>query len=135
MKDKIKLTAPVVFTLCLVTIFYFKRYILIKYYPPVMNGFIFSVFFISLFCKETVIQKIARIREGGLNEKISEYTRNLTYVWCVFLFINFLISILTIFLSDRIWIIYNGFVSYFLVGLMFVIEYPIRLAFKRRHFL
>ena len=135
MKDKIKLTAPVVFTLCLVTIFYFKRYILIKYYPPVMNGFIFSVFFISLFCKETVIQKIARIMEGGLNEKISEYTRNLTYVWCVFLFINFLISILTIFLSDRIWIIYNGFVSYFLVGLMFVIEYPIRLAFKRRHFL
>ena len=135
MKEKIKLTAPVVFTLCLVTIFYFKRYILIKYYPPVMNGFIFSVFFISLFCKGTVIQKIARIMEGGLNEKISEYTRNLTYVWCVFLFINFLISILTIFLSDRIWIIYNGFVSYFLVGLMFVIEYPIRLAFKRRHFL
>lgn len=132
---KLKLVAPILFTLCLITIFYFKRYIVIKYYPPIMNLFIFSVFFISLFRKETVIQKIARLCEGELSEKTAIYTRNLTYVWCVFLFINFTISVITIFLPDNIWILYNGFISYMLVGLLFAVEYIVRIIFRKRNYL
>lgn len=54
------------------------------------------------------------------------YTRNLTYVWAGFTFLNFLISFATVFASEKIWALYNGFISYFLVGTFFIIEYIVR---------
>ena len=91
------------------------------------------LFFCSLFSKETVIQKIARVMDGELNETALKYTRNLTYIWAIFLFINFLVSLATVFMAERIWIVYNGFISYMLIGMFFMIEYPIRMNFKRKH--
>ena len=96
-----------------------------------MNFCIFSIFFSSLFAKETVIQKFAKMLDGKLSARTRKYTKKLTYIWCIFLFINFLVSVVTIFLPDKIWIIYNGLISYLLVGLMFAVEYPIRLNFKK----
>lgn len=96
-----------------------------------MNFIIFLIFFSSIFTQETVIQKIAKLTEGVLDNDVKIYTRKLTYVWTIFLFINFIISLLTFFLSDKIWIIYNGFISYFLIGLLFITEYLYRVIFKR----
>ena len=98
-----------------------------------MNTCIFLIFFSSLFTKETIIQKFAKVLEGELKPKVAIYTRKLTYVWCIFLFINLLISILTIFMSDKIWMIYNGCISYILIGLLFIIEYPVRVVFRRKN--
>ncbi|MBQ9245132.1 hypothetical protein IJ182_02565 [bacterium] len=100
-----------------------------------MNFFIFSVFFASLFQKETIIQKFAKILDGMLTDKTAEYTRKLTYVWCIFLFCNFVFSVITIFLSDKIWILYNGFISYVLIGILFAVEYIIRIIFRKRNYL
>ena len=96
-----------------------------------MNFIIFLIFFSSIFTQETVIQKIAKLTDGVLDNDVKIYTRKLTYVWTIFLFINFIISLLTLFLSDKIWIIYNGFISYFLIGLLFITEYLYRVIFKR----
>ena len=133
MLKKIRFLAPILFTVCLFIVFYFKRFIIIKYYPPIMNTFIFLIFFSSLFTKETVIQKFARLLDGELKPKVASYTKNLTIIWCVFLFINLLISIITIFMSDKIWMLYNCCIAYILIGLIFIIEYPVRIMYRRKH--
>ena len=124
---------PIIFTVFLFILFYIKRFFVIRFYPPVMNFIIFMIFFSSLFGKETIIQKFAKMIKKELCPIELEYTKNLTYVWCVFLFLNFIISVITIFLSDKIWMFYNCFLSYFLVGTLFIIEYIVRIIFRKRH--
>ena len=130
---KIKHITPILITLCIVFLFYMKRFVFLKFYPPLCNCFLFLVFFISLFTKETVIQKFARACGDKLEKPAWDYTRKVTYIWCIFTFINLLISIWTIFLPDKIWILYNGFISYMLVGLLFGIEYIIRINLRKRN--
>lgn len=130
---KIKPSLLILISLCVVFVFWVRRFVVLKFYPPISNFVVFLIFFCSLFSKETVIQKIARIYDDKPKEAVLSYTRNLTYVWCVFLFINMLITIWTIFLSDEIWIFYNGFLSYFLTGLLFIGEYIFRIFYKKRH--
>ena len=130
---KIRIFIPIVFSFCVILLYFFKRIVYVKFYPPMINFFIFFVFFLSIFKNETIIQKFAKIIKKNLCQKELDYTRKLTYVWCVFLFINFMVSLLTIFLTDKIWFIYNGFVSYFLIGLVFVIEYIVRIIFRKKN--
>ena len=129
---KIKHITPILITLCVVFLFYVKRFVFLKFYPPVCNCFLFLVFFVSLFTKETVIQKFARMCGDKLEKQAWDYTRKVTYVWSVFTFINLIISIWTIFLPDKIWILYNGCISYILVGLLFGIEYLVRINLRKR---
>ncbi|MCR5261972.1 MAG: hypothetical protein K6C94_09070 [Candidatus Gastranaerophilales bacterium] len=91
------------------------------------------IFFTSLFAKETIIQKFARACGDKLEKPAWNYTKNVTYIWCIFTFANFLISVWTIFLSDKIWILYNGFISYFLVGTLFGAEYIVRTILRKRN--
>ncbi|MBO6257395.1 hypothetical protein J6N69_05110 [bacterium] len=129
---KIKHFTPILITLCIVFLFYIKRFVFLKFYPPICNFGIFLIFFLSLFAKETVIQKFARLCGDKLEKPALNYTLKVTYLWCGFTFINFIISVWTIFLSDNIWMIYNGFVSYLLVGVVFGVEYIVRKILQQR---
>lgn len=131
--NKLKHVTPILITLCIVCLFYIKRFVFLKFYPPICNGFIFLVFFTSLFAKETIIQKFAKACGDKLDRPAWIYTRNLTYVWCVFTFLNLLISIWTIFQSDNVWMLYNGCISYALIGLLFGVEYFIRIMLRKRN--
>ncbi len=133
MKKKIISILPFIFTISLLVLFYFKRFVVIKFYPPIMNFIFFALFFSSLFMEKTIIQKIALKMNPELSDFELEYTKNLTYIWCVFLFLNFVFSVMTIYMSDRVWLFYNGFLSYFLVGTIFIVEYIVRLIFRKRH--
>ena len=125
---------PIIFTFVIIGLFHFTNLIALKFYPAVINLAIFILFFSSTFTNETVIQKIARMMEGKeLPDIVKNYTRKLTYVWCVFLLFNFLVSSATIFMSSKIWTVYNGCISYLLTGLLFAVEYVIRIRFKRKH--
>lgn len=131
---KLKTLLPFAGTLCIVLLFHFSKIYVLKFYPVIVNSFIFCVFFSSLFCKETVIQKIAQKMEGGvLNEFTKNYTRKLTYVWCVFLFINLSISIATVFMSAKVWELYNACISYIALGVMFGVEYIVRIIMRARY--
>lgn len=129
----VKAIVPVIFTLSVILLFKITGLSSLKIYPPLMNFLFFAVFFVSLFSKETVIQRIARKMDGKLEEPVWTYTKNLTYIWVIFLFVNFSVSVVSMFLSDNFWLLYNGFISYFLVGMMFIVEYPVRKSFKKRH--
>lgn len=123
-----KKALPIIFTLFVIALFHFTKMTALKFYPPTVNFSVFLIFFLSIFSNETIIQKFARMVDGELNEAALAYTRNLTYLWSIFLFCNFLASIATIFLSDKIWMLYNGCISYLLVGTFFAIEYIIRVT-------
>jgi len=129
----LKFILPFLFTFFVIAVFFFTKIQAVKFYPVLMNFIFFCVFFSSIFAKETVIQKIARFTDGKLDEPVFTYTKNLTYVWIVFLFINFLISLRSLFMSDEFWALYNGCISYILVGIMFGSELIVRYFFKKRH--
>lgn len=121
------------FTIAIIVFFHFTRFGGLKLYPIIVNTAIFWLFFSSLFQDETIIQKFAKMTEGELKEPVRIYTKNLTYIWCVFLFVQLLLSIVTCFLSDKIWMIYNGFLSYIFLGSFFAIEYAVRIIFKKKN--
>ena len=131
---KLRFLLPISFTLLVIFLFWYTRIFAFKFYPVIMDFLFFAMFFSSLFMKETVIQKIARMMEGEeLNDFVKKYTRNLTYIWCVFLFANFLIALSTVFMDDKIWMLYNGCISYLAVGTFFIIEYIIRIIMKKKY--
>ena len=77
------------------------------------------------------------IKGSPFEEKVCKYCKKVTIVWCVFFIINGSISVITAFsdkifanvdeeLSVKIWSIYNGGISYILMGLVFIIEFIIR---------
>ena len=133
MNKKFRAFLPVIFTIFIICIFHFTHWIVVKYYPVVVNFLIFLMFFTSSFQKETVIQKIAKTMEPDIKPKALEYTRKLTYVWAAFTFLNWLVSIVTVFMSEAVWALYNGFISYLLIGMFFAVEYIIRIRFKRKY--
>ena len=103
----IKALAPFIGMFAVIALFHFTDFVLLKYYPPIANFGFFAVFFSSLFQEKTVIQKIALAAEPDADENVMRYTRNLTYVWAGFTFLNFLISLATVFASEKIWALYN----------------------------
>lgn len=128
-----KAFAPFIGMIAVIVAFHFTDLIFFKYYPVIVNFGFFFVFFSSIFSEKTVIQKIALSMEPDAGEHVMTYTRNLTYIWAGFTFLNFLVSLWTVFASKQIWMIYNGCISYILVGIFFVIEYIIRVNFMRKH--
>jgi len=105
----------------------------IKSYPILMNFSFAIVFGYSLINPPTIIEKIARLREPELDKFGIQYTRKVTFAWVVFFVVNGTISAWTaIYASLETWTIYNGFISYILIGLMFGLEFIIRSFVKQR---
>lgn len=130
---RLKPIIPFCMTICIVLLFHFSRIYALKFYPVIVNSFIFCIFFSSLFCKETIIQKFAKKIDGELTDFSRNYTRKLTYVWCVFLLINLAISIATVFMNERIWELYNACISYIALGVMFGVEYIVRIILRAKY--
>ncbi len=129
---KIKTLFPIIISLCVIGGFYYTKLNSLKLYPVLMNFVYFMLFFISLFQEKSFIQRIAQRIDGELVPEIIDYTRNLTYVWTCVTGFNLFMSLLTLFYSNKVWAIYNGCISYCLIGLTFIIEYPIRIWYKRK---
>ena len=109
---KLRFILPFFLTLCVILLFHYTQFFAVKFYPVIANFTAFAVFFVSSFSEETVIQKFAKMLEGGtLDDFTRNYTRRLTYVWCVFCFLNLSISIATVFMAEKWWALYNGFIS------------------------
>lgn len=116
-----------------ICIFYYTKWGFVKFYPVLVNFSLFLLFFVSSFKKETVIQKFAKFVEPDIKPKALDYTRKLTYIWAGFTFLNTLVSLATVFMPEKVWALYNGCISYLLVGSFFAIEYIVRIKFKRKY--
>ncbi len=95
----------------------------LKLYPAIISFSLLSVFAFSLFKPPTTIERIARLQDPNLSERGVIYTRKITKVWCVFLFLNGCIALYTAFYTSlSIWTLYNGLLSYLIMGSIFVVE-------------
>jgi len=107
----------------------------VKMYPLLITGSFFAVFAGSLLPGRTpVIELFASItvKKEERDDFFRKYCRKVTHVWCVFFIINGSISAYTaVCCSDETWILYNGMISYILLGMMFGGEYAVRVILRR----
>jgi uncharacterized membrane protein len=114
--------------LCLIVVsFYFNSLEALKLYPVLINISLLILFASSLFFPPSMIERFARLQEPDLDQKGVIYTSRVTKVWCGFFVINGSIAFYTaMFSSDEIWTLYNGLVSYLLMGVLFLSEFTYR---------
>lgn len=106
----------------------------LRFYPVLINLCMLFTFAYTLIYPPSMIERFSRLVTPELSPQGVAYTRKVTMVWCVFFTMNALFSAYTaLFFSLKAWSLYNGLIAYGLVGLMFVVEYPVRLYVKRRH--
>ncbi len=99
----------------------------LKLYPIVISLFSFSAFFSSLFSEKSMIQRFAEIREKNITDRKKKYMFKLTIIWCGFFILNAVISLYTFFYASlKEWTIYNGLISYLLMGSLFIGELAFR---------
>ena len=110
--------------LCFLVIF-FNQEIFLKFYPVLMNAGMCSIFALSLRKTPLITQFTQKIRKCDLDEHKLRYTRHATIAWVIFMFFNTIASFITVFLSNEVWVLYNGFISYILIGIMMLVEYII----------
>ena len=105
----------------------------LKLYPVMINLSFLTFFGLSLFTEMPIVERIARIRGPALPPHAVAYTRRVTQAWCVFFAINGFISLLTVFANnERIWLLYNGLISYLLIAMMMLGEWLIRRRVRSR---
>lgn len=105
-----------------------------KLYPLAINFAMLMVFAYSYVKPPTVIETFARLTEKNMSPQAIQYTAKVTLVWCLFFIVNGLVSLYTaLFTSLDIWMIYNGFLSYILIGVLMLVEYLVRLKAKKKH--
>ena len=95
----------------------------LKLYPVIISLGFLVVFAYSLSQPPTIIERLARLQEPDLPPAGVAYTRKVTHVWCVFFVFNILVALYTvIFSSTEVWTLYNGLISYLLMGTLFLGE-------------
>lgn len=105
----------------------------LKLYPVLVSLVFLCVFAFSLRFPPTVIERLARLQEPNFTASGVRYTRRVTQVWCAFFILNACISIVTaVWASNAIWVLYNGFISYLLMGALFVCEWLVRRRVRAR---
>lgn len=102
-------------------------------YPILVNLGLAAVFGHSLVWGPSVIERLARLREPHLPDWVRRYTRHVTIVWLGFFLVNAAISAATALAGDlQLWTLYNGFISYVLMGCLFAGEFAVRTYLRRR---
>lgn len=106
----------------------------LKLYPVLVSAGMLAAFGYTLIAPPSMVERIARMQDSNLPPEIVGYTRRVTQVWCGFFVINGAIALSTaLWASPAVWLIYNGVISYLLMGLLFGGEFITRIYFKRQH--
>ena len=132
------------FLLAGILCFVFNEKIFLKLYSVVINATLLCVFGSSLIFKPNIIFRFAcvgdkSIKDSTYEKNVDSYCKKVTIVWCVFFVANGSISAVTALynfgnaeLNDKIWSIYNGGISYILMGLLFAVEYLVRMQVDKK---
>lgn len=109
-----------------------KDHAWLKLYPVFMSVGALIIFATTLLNPPSMIERFARLAEPDLPESGVLWTKKVTMVWCVFFAINASIALITVvWMPMKVWVIYNGSISYVLMGLLFLGEYLLRKRHQR----
>jgi uncharacterized membrane protein len=96
-------------------------------YPILVSLGFAGLFAHSLWQPPTAIERIVRLHKPDLPASAVRYMRKVTMVWLGFFLVNAAISAATaIGGSLELWTLYNGFISYVIMGVLFVSEWILR---------
>jgi uncharacterized membrane protein len=117
--------------LLLVGLWVYGNELFLQLYPVLVSISLLAVFAFSLKSPPTVPERFARLRHGELPPRAVAYCRRVTLLWCSFFVMNAAVALCTIFLSREAWMLYNGLISYLLIGLLMAGEYAYRLRYMK----
>ena len=87
----------------------------------------------SLWQPQTLIERLARLQDPALPAEAIRYTRGVTQVWCGFFVVNGTLALTTVLLGDMaLWSLYNGLLSYLLMGTLMGGEWLLRRRLQAR---
>lgn len=119
---------------CFVT----NQSVFLKLYSVVISVVLLSVFGSTLFFEPNICFRFAVMADKSIagssyEPQVCAYCRKVTVVWCCFFMINGSIAAYTALhdfgsevLNNKIWSVYNGGISYVLMGLLFSVELLVR---------
>lgn len=96
-------------------LYFLKARVWFRLYPAVMVALALVLFSVSLF-RTPLVEVFARKMGETLDAKGVLYCRKVSRVWVAFLSVHLVVTVATVFLSREIWVFYNGFLSYVLMG-------------------
>ncbi|KLT72327.1 membrane protein [Neisseria arctica] len=89
------------------------------WYPVGVSLLMLAVFGGSLFAKQSVIERLARLQNPDLPPEGVRYTRKVTQIWCVFFILNALAAAVLVCAEQyEWWAFYTGIISYVLMGML-----------------
>ncbi len=101
-------------------------------YPVVMSAGFLVLFMYSLLFPPSMIEQIARTHDPELPEAGVRYTRKVTIVWSAFFLFNGCIAAWTVLNGNyKLWGLYNGLISYLIMGVLIIAEYYTRGKVRR----
>lgn len=104
----------------------------VKSYPIMVSLGVATIFALSLKFPPSAVERMARLHEPDMPEAGVLYTRKVTIVWVVFLLCNAAISTVTALVGTlEQWTLWNGLISYLLMGVLFAGEYCVRKMVRR----
>lgn len=99
----------------------------LKFYPALVNLGFLLLFAGSLLSPPSFVERLARMRDPQLSAAAVAYTTRVTWVWTLFFVVNGSVALATaLWASDEVWMLYNGFVAYLLIGLLAGGEWLVR---------
>lgn len=103
--------------------------------PTIISLVMASVFLVTLKIPPTLPARMALKEHGFLTEPMRAYTTKVTWLWIVFFLVNASIAAYSaLYASREFWLLYNGLISYGLIGLLFATEFAYRkLIFFKQH--
>jgi uncharacterized membrane protein len=110
----------------------------LKLYPVLANFVYFVIMITSVFIPPPVVLYIINAFDKKLRDNLEPAAferccRRATIAWCVFFFFDSIIALVTVFRAPAIvWGIYNGGITYVLMGMVFAGEYFIFKKMERR---
>lgn len=104
----------------------------LKFYPVLMSVGSLMVFAFTLKFPPSMIERFARLHEPNLPESGVRWTYKVTQVWCGFFAVNALIALATVWADTKVWAVYNGFISYMLMGGLLLGEWGLRRRMQKQ---
>ena len=91
----------------------------LKFYPVMVNLGFFCLFAGSLIFPPPIVERLARLRHPDLPPRGVAYTHKVTWVWTLFFVVNGSLAAWTaVWASEEVWVLYNGFIAYLLIGML-----------------
>jgi uncharacterized membrane protein len=113
--------------------------IIIKWYPALASIAYLTIMITSFIFPPPLAYYFVDIFDKSIKTKIPKeifdgFCFKASIVWCVFFFVDAIIAVITVYFSSELfWGIYNGGVTYFIMGLIFVGEFIVLKTIEKKY--